>query len=50
MDPDEYFTKIHNLNEKFKAIKEEYKKDDDLFVAHMLANLPKEYKEFGLQM
>ena len=50
MDPDEYFTKIHNLNEKFKAIKEEYKKDDNLLVAHMLANLPKEYKEFCLQM
>ena len=50
MDPDNYFTKVHNLNKKFGAIKREYKKDKDLLIAHMLANLPEEYKEFRLQM
>ena len=50
MDPDDYFTRITTLNEKFKTIKREYKKDDDLLVAHILANLPDEYREFRLQM
>ena len=38
------------LNEKIGSIKKEYVKDDDLLVAHMLTNLPKEYNEFRLQM
>ena len=50
VDPDDYFTMVSKLNEKFKAIKDEYEKDDDMIVAHVLTNLPEEYKEFCLQM
>ena len=50
MDPDEYFSMISKLNEKFKGIKEEYEKDDDMIIAHVLTSLPEEYKEFRLQM
>ena len=49
-DPDEYFTEITKTNKKFKAIKPEYEKDDDMIVAHVLTNLPEEYKSFRLQM
>ena len=46
MDADEYFSMILKLNEKFKGIKEDYEKDDDMIIAHVLTSLPDEYKEF----
>ena len=50
MDPDEYFTMILKLNDKFKGIKKDYEKDDYMIIAHVLTSLPDEYKEFRLQM
>ena len=50
VDPDEYFTEITKINKKFKAIKPEYEKDEDMIVAHVTTNLPEEYKAFKLQI
>ena len=48
MDPNEYFTMISKLNEKFKGINDKYEKDNDMIITHLLTSLPKEYKEFKL--
>ena len=43
-DPDNWFSKMYRINQKFKKISTLYEKDDDTMKAHVLANLPDEYK------
>ena len=44
VDPDDWFTYLYRVNVRFKKIKTEYGKDDDQVKAHVLVNLPEEYK------
>ena len=44
VDPDDWFTYLYRVNARFRKIKTEYGKDDDQVKAHVLVNLPEEYK------
>ena len=44
MDPDDWFSTLFRINKKFGRIKKEYEKDEDTMKAHVLVNLPEEYK------
>ena len=44
MDPDDWFSTLYRINKKFGRIKKEYEKDEDTLKAHVLVNLPEEYK------
>ena len=43
-DPDNWFSRLYRINQKFKKINVLYEKDDECMKAHVLANLPEEYK------
>ena len=43
-DPDTWFSCLYRINQKFKKINVLYEKDDECMKAHVLANLPEEYK------
>ena len=43
-DPDNWFSRLYRINQKFNKINILYKKDSECMKAHMLANLPEEYK------
>ena len=44
VDPDDWFSTLFRINKKFGKIKTQYEKDDDAMKAHVLVNLPDEYK------
>ena len=44
MDPDNWFSELYHINQKFRKIKPEYEKDEDSIKAHVISNLPEEYK------
>ena len=44
VDPDDWFSTLYRINKKFGKIKPEYEKDDDAMKAHVVVNLPDEYK------
>ena len=35
---------MYHINQKFKKIKQEYEKDEDSINAHVISNLPEEFK------
>ena len=43
-DPDSWFSRLYRINQKFKKINVLYEKDSECMKAHVLANLPEEYK------
>ena len=49
-DPDDWFGKLFVLNQKFKEIKPEYEKDQDMMKAHILSGLPNEYSVLRTQL
>ena len=44
VDPDDWFSTLFRINKKFGKIKKEYEKDEDTMKAHVLVDLPDEYK------
>ena len=49
-DPDSWFVRLYNINTRLYAIDPKYEKSEIEVIAHMLAQLPKEYAELRTKL